>query len=102
MHLFVLTLHILGALVSFYLVFSALFAVYKREENKFRSYFKFLALSALFEVVSGVILFLEQIGNSSLANFCAKITIYLVIIASTQILLYFKIRQREVVASSPL
>lgn len=102
MYLFVLTLHIFGALISFYLVFSGLFAVRRREENKFRSYFKFIALSALFEVVSGTILFLEQIERASLASFCTRITIYLVIIASTQILLYFKIRQKEIAASSPL
>jgi len=95
MYQLILILHIFGALISFTILALAVRTVLKGAKERYKGYFHLIMKTAVFQITTGVLLFVLQISSSSLLRFCLGLGLYLALFGFVEAVLYFKIYPKK-------
>lgn len=87
-----LIIHLIGSLFFLLAFIQSLINSQKNSLKHVKSAAINMVLTTAFQVISGLSLALVNFQNTSLVNFCTKLSIYLFISISAEIILYRKIR----------
>jgi hypothetical protein len=88
-----LSLHLIGATALFAAIGYALFTLKFPSKISYSKQAGFVALNGCFQLISGSLLAINSPGTSA-GGFCAKIGIYVALIAITETSLYMKMKEK--------
>ncbi|MDQ3098994.1 MAG: hypothetical protein M3Q44_04575 [bacterium] len=98
---FYLFLHLIGAAVLFLTITYSLFTLKFPSKLTYKAEAIIIAINGCFQLISGSLLALNSPGTSASA-FCAKIGLYLSVIAIAEFALYLKIKDKRIFPGVPV
>lgn len=94
--LLTLVAHLEGAAAAAVLTIASFVALYRKTERHYRALTVSLAWSAGFQVISGAVLTLLHLQETSLLQFCGRIGVYIAVIGFTEAMFYLRMNSSGV------